>query len=122
MSSPLQLVDIQPSKEGGFQGTVASELKRESLASYFAQGGRKKVRLQESWRGRAYGCAGSGGRKAGLGIGRRDWNTSRRRYDYNAGVNSSTTPSGYDCRLRKSMYPRRTIDELLQNIMVQKRW
>jgi hypothetical protein len=77
---PFQLVDIQPSKVGGgFQGTVASELKRETLASYFAQGGRKKVRLQESWRGRPYGCAGLSGRKPGF-FGRRDWNSSRRKY------------------------------------------
>ncbi len=72
--SLFQLIDIQPSKEGGFQGTISGDIspsKREALVSYLAQGSRKKVRL-ESWKG---GRGHSGGRKA-VGGCRREWDAT----------------------------------------------
>ena len=67
-----QLIDIQPSKEGGFQGTISGDIspsKREALVSYLTQGSRKRVRL-DSWKG---GRGPSGGRKVTMEGYKKDW-------------------------------------------------
>lgn len=71
-------MDIQPSKEGsGFHGTISHEIS--VLGSHLMHDGiRKKVKLQEGWRGRGQ----ASGRKVGGGVTRREWSSSRsyRRY------------------------------------------
>ena len=73
----LQLVDMQPSKEGGFQGTIVpdGEAGADGFPFLSSGGGRKKVKLDETWRRRSQGS----GRKVSTSSSKKEWYNGRSR-------------------------------------------